>query len=77
VRRLLLILATFSSLAAVSCLTSGCDDLVCGEGTHEEDGVCLANILTGCAAGTVYDKGWCVPVAPDSSTADAAAPGAG
>lgn len=50
-------------------LLSACSGLECGQGTHEEDGMCVANILTACGEGTVYEHGYCIPA--DISTADA------
>ncbi len=51
-------------------LSIACTDLECGEGTHQEGGVCLPNVLTRCGEGTVYDKGVCV-VAEDVIVGDA------
>ncbi len=53
-------------------LLCGCSDLVCGEGTHEEQGVCLPNILYTCGEGTYYENGYCI-VDYDALGADASA----
>lgn len=55
--------AMFSRVAviAVSLAAVACTDLECGEGTHEETGVCLPNIQTVCAEGTHYEQGYCYP----------------
>lgn len=51
--RSLLLIVTVLACAA-------CDGPVCGFGTHEEAGECIANIQTRCAEGTVWQRGWCV-----------------
>ncbi len=56
-------------------LLCGCTDLTCGEGTHEEQGICLPNILTACGEGTYYQNGRCLvdfdALISDTETPDA------
>ncbi len=44
----------------------GCDTLECGEGTHREGDVCVANVLVRCAEGTALLDGRCVADLPDA-----------
>jgi len=55
-------------LALLVPLAAACAELECGEGTHEKDGVCVANVITACGEGTKYENGYCV--AADAKTTD-------
>jgi hypothetical protein len=49
----------------------GCTNLQCGDGTHEENGLCVANIPYSCGPGTVFVKGHCFLDGYDAQGADA------
>ena len=50
------------SMIAVAVLLAGCDDLVCGSGTHQVGERCVPRYEeTLCGAGTVNVNGECVP----------------
>lgn len=57
-------------LLPLSVALGACNSLECGPGTHEEAGVCVANILTACGPGTVYSHGYCVPDQDAGPTSD-------
>jgi len=48
----------------------GCPSLECGDGTHEENGTCVANIPYKCGPGTIFEKGYCIIEGYDATDSD-------
>ena len=59
------------SLFLLATVLTGCDSLVCGDGTIQKDGQCVTAVPTRCGPGTMWELGFCVPD-PDAPEPDAA-----
>jgi hypothetical protein len=53
------VVLTVATLVAPS---SGCNELECAEGTHEEGGVCVSSLTPQCGPGTALESGFCRPI---------------